>query len=171
MLSMSHGGNIKCVDFGFAKILKTGKTLTKCGTVVYIAPEILVGNGHDHRVDIWSLGVLICEIMSGKTPFEAPSTMQVYEKIINGMPTFNRFVTSVVRCLLERVFRTDVDNRLTLDDIKRHEFFADINFEALAQGQKQAPWIPTHEVCEQQCGRDSQTGALKTKKVNYEKNS
>lgn len=90
MLSKTREGHLQFVDFGFSKKMKVAKTHTKCGTIVYIAPEILVGSGHDHRVDIWSLGVLICELMSGTTPFQAQSTMQVYEKIINGMPTFNR---------------------------------------------------------------------------------
>jgi len=65
VLSMKDRGHIKLVDFGFAKIIKTAKTITNCGTPVYIAPEILRGTGHSYKVDIWSLGVLIVEIISG----------------------------------------------------------------------------------------------------------
>ena len=64
---MIDRGHIKLVDFGFAKRLKTHnqRTLTNCGTPVYIAPEVLRGTGHGYEVDIWSLGVLIVEIVSG----------------------------------------------------------------------------------------------------------
>ena len=69
VLSMKDRGHIKLVDFGFAKIMKTAKTITNCGTPVYIAPEILRGSGHSYQVDVWSLGILIVEIISGQTPF------------------------------------------------------------------------------------------------------
>jgi serine/threonine protein kinase len=65
VLSMKDRGHIKLVDFGFAKIMKMGKTITNCGTPVYIAPEILRCTGHSYQVDVWSLGVLMVEIISG----------------------------------------------------------------------------------------------------------
>ena len=54
MVSLESRGHIKLVDFGFAKKLEKGeRTKTKCGTPVYLAPEVLTGMGYDHRVDIW----------------------------------------------------------------------------------------------------------------------
>jgi serine/threonine protein kinase len=41
------------------------RTQTNCGTPVYVAPEIVMGNGHSFQVDIWSLGVLMAEMVSG----------------------------------------------------------------------------------------------------------
>ena len=69
VLSIQDRGHIKLVDFGFAKSIKGLKAMTNCGTPVYIAPEILRGNGHSYQVDVWSLGVLMFEIVSGTTPF------------------------------------------------------------------------------------------------------
>ena len=70
MLSMESKGHIKIVDFGMAKKFENGeKTMTVCGTPVYLAPEVLAGTGYDHRVDIWQLGILICELVTGSTPF------------------------------------------------------------------------------------------------------
>jgi protein kinase X len=61
-------GHIKLVDFGFAKELNSNdnfRTFTNCGTITYIAPEIIKNIGHGFEVDIWSLGVLICDLING----------------------------------------------------------------------------------------------------------
>lgn len=60
-------GHIKLIDFGFAKkIMKDSeRTYTNCGTPAYTAPEIIKGIGHSFKADLWSLGVLICELING----------------------------------------------------------------------------------------------------------
>ena len=78
---ISHIGYLKLGDFGFAKIVKD-RTFTICGTPDYIAPEVLISKGHNAAVDWWSLGVLIYEMISGRTPFEAGTPMEMYEKIV-----------------------------------------------------------------------------------------
>lgn len=54
---------MKLVDFGLAKQLLSGKTWTLCGTPDYLAPEIILNEGHDLAVDYWALGVLIFEMV------------------------------------------------------------------------------------------------------------
>ena len=143
MLSQKHGGHIKLVDFGFAKMLKgIGRTHTNCGTAQYIAPEVFLGESYDCKIDIWSLGVLICELVSGQTPFQAPTTKQLYEAIARGTPKFNKKVTVTVRKLLQMIFVTDQTNRPSLDEIKKHEFFRAVDFDQLTAGTLDAPWIP-----------------------------
>lgn len=96
VISMLERGHIKLVDFGFAKQLKNSsqRTNTNCGTPAYIAPEVLRGNnGHSFEVDIWSLGVLMVELASGQTPFQADTTQGVYEKINLCQPVYNKFIT------------------------------------------------------------------------------
>lgn len=65
-------GHCQIVDFGFAKRFTEKdekrnqcRTFTNCGTPDYIAPEVLKGTGASYKADIWSLGVLICEILTG----------------------------------------------------------------------------------------------------------
>ena len=97
MLSYENKGHIKLVEFGNAKFLKPGeKTTTSCGTAIYIAPEILNGTPHDARVDVWSLGILISELISGETPFQATTTKQVYENINCGMFKFSKKLNKAV---------------------------------------------------------------------------
>lgn len=72
-------GHIKLIDFGFSKKLndiKVDKARTNCGTPIYAAPEVLIGTGYNYKADIWSFGILICEILGGFTPF-GPKAMEI----------------------------------------------------------------------------------------------
>ena len=53
------------VDFGFAKKIGRSKTWTFCGTPEYVAPEIILNKGHDISADLWSIGILIYELLNG----------------------------------------------------------------------------------------------------------
>jgi protein kinase X len=63
-LLISSDGHLKITDFGFAKKV-SDKTFTLCGTPEYLAPEIIIGSGHNHGVDWWALGILLFEMLAG----------------------------------------------------------------------------------------------------------
>ena len=82
-------GHCKLIDFGFAKKFTENdlkknnmRTFTNCGTPEYIAPEVIRGMGAGLQADVWSLGVLMCEILQGKTPFYDENPKKVYENVI-----------------------------------------------------------------------------------------
>jgi len=91
-------GFVKLADFGFAKKI-TGKTFTTCGTPEYLAPEVVLGKGHDKGVDYWGLGVLIYEILAGISPFAdeyGDDHVVICKKIVEAKVDFERLF-SVLR--------------------------------------------------------------------------
>lgn len=64
---LDKNGYPKLADFGFAKQLssKYGSTFTFCGTVSYVAPEMILNKGHSFGVDIWALGIFMSELLTG----------------------------------------------------------------------------------------------------------
>lgn len=87
-LLINEDGHIKLTDFGFAKKIED-KSYTLCGTPEYLAPEIILGQGHNWGVDWWALGVLIYEMLSGYPPFYDSTPFNIYKKIALGYFEFS----------------------------------------------------------------------------------
>jgi serine/threonine protein kinase/CRP-like cAMP-binding protein len=85
-------GFVKIADFGFAKCV-TAKTFTLCGTPEYLAPEVVLGKGHDKAVDWWAVGVLIYEMLCGISPFADEANddqIVVCKQIVSGKVSYDR---------------------------------------------------------------------------------
>lgn len=72
-LILDEQGRVKLVDFGWSNFKNSQRT-TYCGTQDYLAPEMILEQGHDEKLDIWGLGVLLYEFLTGRSPFAAKST-------------------------------------------------------------------------------------------------
>lgn len=68
-LLLNKEGNIKICDFGWSAQTLAEKRTTYCGTYEYMSPEMLNKEPHDSSVDIWSLGILLYELINGSPPF------------------------------------------------------------------------------------------------------
>ncbi len=82
-LLLDMKGDLKIADFGWSVHAPSSRRATMCGTLDYLPPEMVEGNSHDEKVDLWSLGVLCYEFLVGKPPFETQSHKETYQRIVN----------------------------------------------------------------------------------------
>ncbi|CAE7338145.1 for [Symbiodinium natans] len=127
-LLLNEKGHLKVTDMGLAKVV-IGKTYTTCGTAEYYAPEVIAMTGHSHAVDWWMLGVLIFELMTGSSPFGAPSQMEIYEKVLNGINAVE-FPPQLLQCedLCKAMCENEPWNRLPMlpggaQNLKAHAWY------------------------------------------------
>ena len=113
---------MKVADFGWSTVTAS-KRQTFCGTLDYLAPEMLT-ESYDHRVDIWSLGVLMYECLVGATPFEAEDVDATQAKIRDGELTFpaSAKLGDDAQALLRGLLQKEPDARATLADVLAHPF-------------------------------------------------
>eukprot|EP00356_Strombidium_inclinatum_P000694 CAMPEP_0170511014 /NCGR_PEP_ID=MMETSP0208-20121228/66073_1 /TAXON_ID=197538 /ORGANISM="Strombidium inclinatum, Strain S3" /LENGTH=182 /DNA_ID=CAMNT_0010794517 /DNA_START=4081 /DNA_END=4629 /DNA_ORIENTATION=- len=142
-------GHIKLIDFGFAKVLKNiqkDRAFTNCGTPGYCAPEVMLDSGHTYKADIWSLGILICELIGGFTPFqskdEANNPKAIMEKVRSGNLNLPKNLTGNCRDLVKLLLVDDPNGRLETQQIKDHKFFKGLNWAQLKKRNISAPFIP-----------------------------
>lgn len=112
------------------------------GTEEYVAPEVISGNGHDFAVDWWSFGVLLYEMLYGKTPFRGPNTnrKETFYRILTKTPDLLGEATPL-RNLIRKLLEKDPKQRITLEEIKGHRFFGGIDWEMVPLVAR-PPYIP-----------------------------
>ena len=114
---LTADGTVKIVDFGLAKYAGSGVTSTgtHVGTIAYMSPEQTRGDEVDQRTDIWSIGVVLYEMLSGTRPFRGGSDQAVINTILNSKPeTLSGLVPSLppnVVAVVDRATHKDPDRR------------------------------------------------------------
>ena len=143
-------GYCKIVDLGFAKVVDD-KTYTLVGTPEYLAPEIIMSKGHDKACDYWAYGVLVYELLVGKSPFYIPGSDQVdmFKRAVLLKYEIPEHVDELAKDMIQRLLVRKQEKRLGnlangYLDIKRHEWFekSGIGFRSILRREEDAPWKP-----------------------------
>jgi serine/threonine protein kinase len=136
-------GHIALTDFGMSKENinpKNGRTSTFVGTYQMMAPEILSGNSYSIAVDWWALGVMVFEMIDGRTPFNAKTNKIIKERIINVdlkfSPRFNEEIKDFVTKLLTKEENKRLGNGPNgFEQIKNHTWFKGFDWKAIEKRQ------------------------------------
>ncbi|CAK8995119.1 unnamed protein product [Durusdinium trenchii] len=114
--------SVKLADFGWANLLEAEKRVTFCGTLDYLAPEMIKGTGHDESVDMWTMGVLLYELLTGQSPFGSSSKETTCKSILTVNLYFPPELDIDGRNLISQLCRKAPVDRLKVRDAMAHSF-------------------------------------------------
>jgi serine/threonine protein kinase len=124
---ISSNGIPYLYNFRSAKVVEN-RTYTRVGNPFIRSPEMILGRGYTKSTDIWSLGVVLFELVNNKLPFKIQnndSPVEAYEKILNLSHGFSDFIHLDLNKLLESMLSTS-DLRIDVSGILRNHWFSDV---------------------------------------------
>ena len=154
---IGEDGYIKLCDFGAAiKMKGTEKEYTFAGSPEYAAPEMVCREGHTFMCDWWSFGILIYELLYGKTPFYNEDKNRMYDLIKNGSISFPKHllmegkeikykISEDAKDLINKLLEKDPGIRLGrkgIKEIKKHPFFCGVKCTTFRNKKVKAPFKP-----------------------------
>ncbi|CAE8737269.1 unnamed protein product, partial [Polarella glacialis] len=137
-------GHVKLTDFGLSKEGVTGPRGTQsfCGSLAFIAPEVLARKGHGHSVDLYGLGVLLFAMLTGMPPFYHPEKNALLVNIKTAKLRVPRGVSEEAKSLIESLMEREPMKRIGASrttDVQSHVFFAEMDWAALMRREVTAP--------------------------------
>eukprot|EP01023_Acetabularia_acetabulum_P031542 TRINITY_DN2956_c0_g1_i11.p1 TRINITY_DN2956_c0_g1~~TRINITY_DN2956_c0_g1_i11.p1 ORF type:complete len:311 (-),score=61.53 TRINITY_DN2956_c0_g1_i11:372-1304(-) len=144
-------GHVIVTDLGLARDFNSGAALneranTLVGTLEYMAPEIVKGDGHGLEVDYWSLGILLYEMLLGQLPWRNSSLKQkkLQKEILSAKLSIKKpWISQNARDLiLNNLLQRDPAKRANADKIMKHPFFKGMDFKKLCRREIKSPFCP-----------------------------
>jgi serine/threonine protein kinase len=121
---MHNDGKLKLADFGWSNYIDENESRnTYCGTPVYLAPEMIREIGHDIHLDIWCIGVLMFELLTGTIPFPGNKMNILSENILRTKINWPKDINFDAKNLISKILKPDPKDRISLVDMLKHPFF------------------------------------------------
>ncbi|EFX72472.1 hypothetical protein DAPPUDRAFT_308251 [Daphnia pulex] len=115
-------GEIKIADFGWSVHAPSSRRTTMCGTLDYLAPEMVEGRSHDERVDLWTLGILCYEFLVGSPPFEEEKQDLTYRRICKVDLKFPAHLSTGAKDLITKLLKSRAEDRIPLRKLLEHSW-------------------------------------------------
>jgi hypothetical protein len=133
LLCGGKGGELptlKVADFGFARALATEAALadTLCGSPLYMSPEVLSYKSYDAKVDLWSVGCILFELLTGATPFTGANHVELLrniERVPGAELPQDAKVSTACRALVRGLLRRAPVERMSHEEFFNHPFLVD----------------------------------------------
>ena len=124
---LDQDGRCKLADFGWSKFNDDIHNKDSiCGTLEYLAPEVVTNSDHNEEVDIWGLGILLFEMLTGRTPFHfTEDKNELFNSIKNLKIAWTDEFPKLARDLVSKILVINPKDRLSLDEILNHQWFKD----------------------------------------------
>jgi len=126
-LLLTDAFDVKIADFGLAKKLPLTREQTNetmCGTPNYISPEIASRNPHSFATDVWSLGILIVTLLTGRPPFDTDTVHGTLSKVTQEKYELPTTFSEEAQDLVNSTLRKRPEDRPTIIEIRDHPFFS-----------------------------------------------
>jgi serine/threonine protein kinase len=112
---------VKLCDFGFAAETEQARK-TICGTYEYMSPEMVVGEPYSQKNDVWSLGVLLYELIEGTSPFRGENREQIFASMRQGVRFSKKFTEEEIS-LISSILKFNPYHRPEVVQILKHVYF------------------------------------------------
>ena len=121
---IDKNGVAKLTDFGWSNYVDSNEVRrTYCGTPVYLAPEMIKEIGHDEHLDIWCIGVLLFELLTGNVPFKGKDIDSLNNNILQLKIVWPKDISNTAKNLILKILKRDPGDRISLVDMLKHPFF------------------------------------------------
>ncbi|XP_027070956.1 serine/threonine-protein kinase ATG1c-like isoform X2 [Coffea arabica] len=144
---------LKIADFGFARSLQPrGLAETLCGSPLYMAPEIMQLQKYDAKADLWSVGAILFQLVTGKTPYTGNNQLQLFQNIVRSTELqFPRDIKDLSpHCidLCRKLLRRNPVERLTFEEFFNHPFLSQRQADELLWNMRRQKSIDGFPLCE-----------------------
>ncbi|KAJ6747020.1 SERINE/THREONINE-PROTEIN KINASE ATG1B [Salix koriyanagi] len=148
LLSMSDNNEVlKIADFGFARSLQPSDLAeTMCGSPLYMAPEIMQLQKYDAKADLWSVGAILFQLVTGKTPYTGNNQLQLLQNVVKStelqFPLDNKDLSAGCKDLCRKLLRPNPVERLTFEEFFNHPFLSPRKKDELLRSSRSADGFP-----------------------------